>query len=107
MQFNCWISDMVAFPDSTTEPTLLNGTGLMSHNSNQNSNDNPADDANARRVKDQAFTIPRVTISGGKDNYALKFDSMDKINEIKLHTDNMNAEPVVKKVAGKIAKSQD
>lgn len=92
---------MVAFPDSTTEPTLLNGTGLTPHNSNQN--DNLTDDANARRVKDQAFTIPRVTMSGGQDNYTLKFDRMDKIDEKKLHTDNnINAEPVVvKKVAGK------
>ncbi|XP_012227264.1 solute carrier family 41 member 3-like [Linepithema humile] len=88
---------MVAFPDSTTEPTLLNGTGLTPHN---NQNDNLADDANAGRVKDQAFTIPRVTMSGGQDNYTLKFDSVDKIDEKKLHTDNINTEPVVvKKVA--------
>lgn len=89
---------MVAFPDSEIEPTLLNGTGLTPRDSNRNNDDTPANDTNVRKVRDQAFTIPRVTMPNGKDNYALKFDSID---DKKLSVD-INPEPVfVKKVAGK------
>lgn len=83
---------MVAFPDSEIEPTLMDGTALPPTDSNRNNNDNLANDANVTRVRDQAFTIPRVTMPNGKDDYALKFD---------LNV-NINPEPgFVKKVAGK------
>jgi len=90
---------MVAFLDSEIEPTLMNGTRLIPINSNQNNDNSLANDANVRRVRDQAFTIPRVTMSN--NNYEQKFDNIDKINDKKLSVD-INPEPVfVKKVAGK------
>jgi len=89
---------MVAFLDSEIEPTLMNGTRLIPMNSSQNNDNSLANDANVRRVRDQAFTIPRVTMS---NNYEQKFDNIDKINDKKLSVD-INPEPVfVKKVAGK------
>jgi len=91
--------DMVVFLNSEIEPTLMNGTRLIPMNSNQNNDNSLANDANVRRVRDQAFTIPRVTMSN--NNYAQKFDNIDKINDKKLSVD-INPEPVfVKKVAGK------
>lgn len=93
---------MVAFSDSRTDPILLNGIEItVSNNSNSNHNDNLTDDT--RRVKDQAFTLSRVTMSSCKDNYALKFDNIEKIDDRKLNTNNnINAEPVVmQKIAGK------
>lgn len=92
---------MVAFPDSEIEPTLANGTGLTPIDSNRHSNDNVSRLANdVGRVRDQAFTISRVTMSNGND-YSLKFDSMDKIDDKRLGVD-INPEPVfVQKVAGK------
>lgn len=94
---------MVGFPDSRTDPMLLNGIGItVPNNSNSSSNDNLTDDT--RRVRDRAFTLSRVTMPASKDNYALKFDNInDKIDDRKLNADNnINAEPVVmKKIAGK------
>lgn len=89
---------MVAIPDSRTDPVLLNGIEITVPNNNGSSNNNVADDT--RRVRDQAFTIPRIPTSD--DTYTLKFENIDKINDKKLNTDNINAEPVVmKKIAGK------
>ncbi|XP_029680386.1 solute carrier family 41 member 3 isoform X1 [Formica exsecta] len=90
---------MVAIPDSRTDPVLLNGIGItVPNNSNSSNDDNLTDDT--RRVRDQAFTIPRVITPASKNNYTLKFENMDKIDDKKLNTDNINAEPVVmKKVA--------
>ncbi|XP_011260959.1 solute carrier family 41 member 3 [Camponotus floridanus] len=89
---------MVAIPDSRTDPVLLNGIEITVPNNNSSSNNNVADDT--RRVRDQAFTIPRITIPTSDDNYTLKFENIDKINDKKLNTDNINAEPVVmKKIA--------
>lgn len=89
---------MVAIPDSRTDPVLLNGIEITIPNNNSSSNNNVADDT--RRVRDQAFTIPRITIPTSDDNYTLKFENIDKINDKKLNTDNINAEPVVmKKIA--------
>lgn len=92
---------MVAIPDSRTDPVLLNGIGItVPNNSNSSNDDNLTDDT--RRVRDQAFTIPRVITPASKNNYTLKFENMDKTDDKKLNTDNINAEPVVmKKVAGK------
>lgn len=90
---------MVAFPDSEIEPTLINSTSLTSKDSNKISDDSPRE-KNVRRIKDEAFTMPRVTMPNDKDGYALKFDSINKIND-KLSV-NINQEPVfVQKVAGK------
>lgn len=90
---------MVAFPDSEIDPTFINDTGLTSKDSNKNSDDGLANDI--RRIRDQAFTIPRATMPNGNDSYTLKFDGIDKINDKKLSVD-INPEPVlVKKVAGK------
>ncbi|KYN13135.1 PREDICTED: solute carrier family 41 member 3-like [Trachymyrmex cornetzi] len=90
---------MVAFPNLEIEPTLMNGTGLTPTD-NRNKNVNLVNDANVGRVRDQVFTIPRVTMSlNDKDNYALKFDNTDKSNDKKQNVD-INPEPVfVKKVA--------
>ncbi|GAB1863307.1 Solute carrier family 41 member 1 [Camponotus japonicus] len=89
---------MVAIPDSRTDPVLLNGIEITVPNNNSSSNNNVADDT--RRVRDQAFTLPRITIPTSDDNYTLKFENIDKINDKKLNTDNINAEPVVmKKIA--------
>lgn len=75
---------------------MLNGTGITPQNSNENSNNNLTDDA--MKVRDQAFTIPRVAMLNDKDNYALKFE----LDKKRINTDNINAEPVfVKKIAGK------
>lgn len=91
---------MVAFPDSEIEPTLTNGTDLTSKESNKGS---PVNDV--KKIRDQAFTMPRLTMPNGKDSYTLKFDSIDKTNDKKLAVD-LNPEPVfVKKVAGKKKKS--
>jgi len=91
---------MVAIPDSRTDPVLLNGIEITVPNNNSSSNNNVADDT--RRVRDQAFTLPRITIPTSDDNYTLKFENIDKINDKKLNSDNINAEPVVmKKIAGK------
>lgn len=90
---------MVAIPDSRTDPVLLNGIEITVPNNNTSTNNNVAD--NTRRVRDQAFAIPHITISTSDDNYTLKFE-IDRINDKKLNTDNINAEPVVmKKIAGK------
>lgn len=99
---------MVAFPDSKIEPkteTSIDDTGLdMSKDSNKNSNGGLAND---RRVRDEAFATPRVKMPSGKDSYALKFDSIDKLNDKKLSVE-INPEPVfMKKVAGKSIKSRD
>ena len=91
---------MVAFPDSSTEPTLLNTTDIklnecVDHNGHVYK-------TNERGVKDHAFTIQRANMSNGKDNYALDFDCMEKAIDNKLNaTSDIKAEPdVVKKVAG-------
>ncbi|KAK9297880.1 hypothetical protein QLX08_008545 [Tetragonisca angustula] len=90
---------MVAFPDSSTEPTLLNTTDIklnecVDHNGHVYK-------TNERGVKDHAFTIQRANMSNGKDNYALDFDCMEKAIDNKLNaTSDIKAEPdVVKKVA--------
>ncbi|XP_070150743.1 solute carrier family 41 member 2 isoform X2 [Polyergus mexicanus] len=90
---------MVAIPDSRTDPVLLNGIGItVPNNSNSSNDDNLTDDT--RRVRDQAFTIPRVITPASKNNYTLKFENMDNIDDKKLNPNNINAEPVVmKKVA--------
>lgn len=92
---------MVAIPDSRTDPVLLNGIGItIPNNSNSSNDDNLTGDT--RRVRDQAFTISRIITPTSKNNYTLKFENMDKTDDKKLNTDNINAEPVVmKKVAGK------
>lgn len=96
---------MVAFPDSEIEPTFVNDTGLTSKGNDKNSDDSLANDIG--RIRDQAFTTPRVTMPNGKDSYALKFDSIDKINDKKLSVD-INPEPVfVKKVAGKKSRGRN
>jgi len=91
---------MVAFPDSEIEPTLTNSTSLTSKDSNKISDDNPRENY-VRRIRDEAFTMPRVTMPNDKDGYTLKFDNIDKINDNKLSV-NINPEPgFVQKVAGK------
>lgn len=94
---------MVAFPDSGTEPVSLDITDL-NQNDYRNYNEKPANDIDARKVKDQAFTIARVTMADNKDSYPLKFDGIDRIDDkkIKSSTDSISAEPaLVKKIAGK------
>ncbi|XP_011637373.2 solute carrier family 41 member 3-like [Pogonomyrmex barbatus] len=90
---------MVAFPNSEIEPTFLNG-GIMPNNSNRNHDDSLVNDINTRKVRDEAFTIPRVTmLLYNRDIYTVKFDSIDGIDDKKLSVD-INPEPtVVKKVA--------
>ncbi|KYN06847.1 PREDICTED: solute carrier family 41 member 1-like [Cyphomyrmex costatus] len=90
---------MVAFPDSEIEPTLMNGSGLVPIDNNRNNNVSLANTTtNVGRVRDQVFTIPRVTMPNDKDNYDLKFDNTDKSNDNKQNVD-INPEPVfVKKI---------
>lgn len=91
---------MVAFPDSEIEPTLINSTSLTSKDSNK-INDDSLRENNVRRIRDQAFTMPRVMMPNDKDGYALKFDSINKVNDNMLSV-NITPEPVfVQKVAGK------
>lgn len=92
---------MVVFPDSSTEPTLLNVTDIKLNDS-VDQNESLANKENDRGVKDHAFTIERHNMSNGKDNYALDFDCAEKGNDGKLNTPaEIKAEPdVVKKVAG-------
>lgn len=95
---NHWLSDMVAFPDSEIEPTMVNGIGLTPPDDNRrSSNDNVSHPANdVGKIKDQAFTISRLSMS----NYSLKFDNINMTDK-KLGVD-INPEPViVQKVAGK------
>ncbi|XP_076237053.1 solute carrier family 41 member 3 isoform X2 [Calliopsis andreniformis] len=92
---------MVAFPDSSTEPALLNGTDIKLNNYTDH-NEQLANRPSDLRVTDHAFTIQRANnMSNGKDNYALDFDCMEKANEKKLNgTNEIKAEAdVVKKVA--------
>ncbi|XP_029041643.1 solute carrier family 41 member 1-like isoform X2 [Osmia bicornis bicornis] len=91
---------MVAFPDSSTEPTLLNVTDIKLNDS-MDQNERLANKENDRGVKDHAFTIERHNMSNGKDNYALDFDCSEKGNDKKLNTSvEIKAEPdLVKKVA--------
>lgn len=89
---------MVVFPDSGTEPALLNVTSLRASECT-NCNEKLGSEEKDRKVKDQAFTIPRVTMPNGKDNYALDFDCMDKIEDKKPSPESIKAESgVVKKV---------
>ena len=95
-----WFSDMVAFPNLEIEPTLMNDTGLTPTDNNRNNNVSLVNEANGR-VRDQVFTVSRVTMSPDKNNYALKFNNIDKSDDKKQNVD-INPEPVfVKKVAGK------
>ncbi|XP_076176836.1 solute carrier family 41 member 1 isoform X2 [Ptiloglossa arizonensis] len=92
---------MVAFPDSSTEPTLLNVTDIKLNNC-AGHNEQLANAPNDTRVKDHAFTISRLDMWNGKDNYALDFDCTEKeIGGEKLNASpGFKAEPdVVKKVA--------
>ncbi|XP_076282672.1 solute carrier family 41 member 1 isoform X1 [Lasioglossum baleicum] len=91
---------MVAFPDSSTEPTLLNVTNMKLNNRSDH-DDQLTDKTDSMKVKDHAFTISRVSMWNGKDNYALDFDCMEKANETKVNGSvDLKAEPdVVKKVA--------
>ncbi|XP_011694271.1 PREDICTED: solute carrier family 41 member 2-like [Wasmannia auropunctata] len=86
---------MVAFLDSEIEPTLMNvGVGLTPTDNNRSNDDRLTSDIG--RIRDQAFTTPRVTMPNGRDGYALKFDG---ISDKKLSVD-INPEPdFVKKVA--------
>lgn len=97
-----YIPDMVAFPDSSTEPALSNMT-IIKLDDCTDRNEHLVNKPDDRRVKDQAFTIERDNMSNGKDNYALDFDSMEKAIDNKLSTSaDIKAEPdIVKKVAGK------
>lgn len=92
---------MVAFPDSSTEPALLNVTDIKL-NDCVDYNEHLANKPNDRRVKDHAFTIQRENMSNGKDNYALDFDCIEKALDKKLQaaTDIKAGAEVVKKVAG-------
>lgn len=91
---------MVAFPDSSTEPALLNVADIKL-NDCMDHNEQLAHKPDDMKVKDHAFTIPRSDMSNGKDNYALDFDCMEKANEKKLNgTTEITVEAdVVKKVA--------
>ncbi|KYN34705.1 Solute carrier family 41 member 2 [Trachymyrmex septentrionalis] len=89
---------MVAFPNLEIEPTLMNDTGLTPTDNNRNNNVSLVNEANGR-VRDQVFTVSRVTMSPDKNNYALKFNNIDKSDDKKQNVD-INPEPVfVKKVA--------
>ncbi|EFN82421.1 solute carrier family 41 member 3 [Harpegnathos saltator] len=99
---------MVVFPHSVTEPVFLNGDGLRPPNY-EISIDVP-ESISPRKVKDEAFTIPRVTMANGKTNYALEIENIDKIGKMDTSKENINAEPViVKKVAAglKCSNGQD
>ncbi|KZC07459.1 PREDICTED: solute carrier family 41 member 1-like [Dufourea novaeangliae] len=91
---------MVVFPDSSTEPTLLNVTDIKLNN-REDRDEQLENRSDAMKVKDHAFTISRVNMWDGKDNYALDFDCMEKANESKVNgSTEIKAEPdVVKKVA--------
>ncbi|XP_017765701.1 PREDICTED: solute carrier family 41 member 1-like isoform X2 [Eufriesea mexicana] len=91
---------MVAFPDSSTEPALLNVTDIKL-NDCVDYNEHLANKPNDRRVKDHAFTIQRENMSNGKDNYALDFDCIEKALDNKLNAvaDIKAGAEVVKKVA--------
>nr|XP_033338231.1 solute carrier family 41 member 1-like isoform X1 [Megalopta genalis] len=91
---------MVAFPDSSTEPTLLNVTDIKLNN-RPDHDEQLAEKTDGMKVKDHAFTISRVNMWNGKDNYALDFDCMEKGNETKMNgSADIKVEPdVVKKVA--------
>ncbi|XP_003702336.1 solute carrier family 41 member 3 isoform X1 [Megachile rotundata] len=91
---------MVGFPDSSTEPTLLNITDIKLTDSAVH-NERLTNKLNDKGVKDHAFTIERHNMSNGKDNYALDFDCMEKGNDNKLSPSaEIKAAPdVVKKVA--------
>ncbi|XP_031846336.2 solute carrier family 41 member 1 [Nomia melanderi] len=88
---------MVAFPDASTEPALLNVTD-MKLNNRPDHDGQLANETDAMKVKDHAFTISRWD---GKDNYALDFDCMEKGDDDKVNgSPDIKAEPeVVKKVA--------
>lgn len=91
---------MVVFPGSTTEPVLLNGNGLRPHGYRITMD--MTEDLNFQKIKDEAFTIPRVMMVNGKTNYALEIESIDRADKLNTPTENINVEPVVvKKVAGK------
>lgn len=91
---------MVAFPDSSTEPALLNVTDMKLNNRSDHDEQLP-EKTDSMKVKDHAFTISRVSVWNGKDNYALDFDCLEKGNETKVNGSvDIKAEPdVVKKVA--------
>lgn len=100
IDFSKYATGMVAFPDSTTEPALLNVTDIKL-NECVDRNDQITSKSNDTRIKDHAFTIHRDNMSNGKDNYALDYDCLEKGND-KNPSANIKAEPdVVKKVAGK------
>ncbi|XP_011053288.1 PREDICTED: solute carrier family 41 member 3 isoform X1 [Acromyrmex echinatior] len=90
---------MVAFPNLEIESTLMNGTDLTPIDNNRNNNISSVNNANVGRVRDQVFTISRVTMSpNDKNNYSLKFDNIEN-NDKKQNVD-INPEPIfVKKVA--------
>lgn len=91
---------MVAFPDSGIEPVRVNGEGLVLPEDFKHVNGTRD---NTRKVKDQAFTIPRVTAPTSEQSYHLAFDSIDRMNgkKFSVSTDSMNAQAVAKKIAGK------
>ncbi|XP_076675925.1 solute carrier family 41 member 1 isoform X2 [Andrena cerasifolii] len=92
---------MVAFPDSSTEPALLNVTDIKLNTCMDHNDERLTGEPNDLKVKDHAFTIQRANMSNGKDNYALDFDCMEKADEKKMNAVNsIKAQPdVVKKVA--------
>lgn len=96
---------MVAFPDSSTEPALLNVTDIKLNTCVDHNDERLTGEPNDLKVKDHAFTIQRANMSNGKDNYALDFDCMEKADEKKMNAaNNIKVQPeVVKKVAGELA----
>ena len=97
-----YIPDMVAFPESPTEPALSNMT-IINLNDCTDCNEHLVNKANDRGVKDHVLTIEGDNVSNGKDNYALDIDNIEKDIDNKLNASaDIKAEPdVVKKVAGK------
>ncbi|KAI4495950.1 hypothetical protein M0802_008165 [Mischocyttarus mexicanus] len=88
---------MVGLPVLETETSLIRNNQVTDLNKC-----NESRSAELGRIMDQAFVIPRVTMSpnNGNDNYALEFDRIGKSDEKNFNAAEIKAEPVVlKKVA--------
>ncbi|XP_014469155.1 PREDICTED: solute carrier family 41 member 1-like [Dinoponera quadriceps] len=83
---------MVVFPGSVTEPALLDSNDLIH---DYKIPIDMTEDINFKKIKDEAFAIPRVMMTNGKTNYALNIESIDRIDKRNIPTENINAEPVV------------